>query len=93
MSRVSRLGVHHLEDSGPHYALTLAPRWRQAFLSRLERVRELGFDDRFIRMWHFDLAACEAYFATRRLGDLQLVLTRPGNPTLGGLPGHRSVAA
>lgn len=92
MSRVSRLGVHHLEDIGPHYALTLA-RWRQAFLSRLERVRELGFDDRFIRMWHFYLAACEAYFATRRLGDLQLVLTRPGNSSLRGLPAQRSVAA
>ena len=58
-----------------------------------EAGRELGFDDRFIRLWHFYLAACEAYFATRRLGDLQLVLTPPGNSSLRGLPVQRSVAA
>jgi cyclopropane-fatty-acyl-phospholipid synthase len=92
MSRTSRLGVHHLEDIGPHYALTLA-RWRQAFLSRLDRVRALGFDERFVRMWDFYLAACEALFATRRLGDLQLVLTRPGNSRLRGVAARRSAAA
>ena len=92
MSRVSCLGVHDLEDIGPHYAPTLA-RWRQAFLSKLDRVRALGFDDRFIRMWDYYLAACEAYFATRRVGDLQLVLTRPGNSSLRGVPARRAVAA
>jgi cyclopropane-fatty-acyl-phospholipid synthase len=92
MSRVSRLGVHHLEDIGPHYALTLA-RWRQAFLANRGRARALGFDDRFVRMWDYYLAACQAYFATRRLGDLQLVLTRPGNARLRGVPQRRMVAA
>ena len=92
MSRVSRLGVHHLEDIGPHYALTLA-HWRRAFLSKLDRVRALGFDDRFIRMWDYYLAACEAYFATRRLGDLQLVLTRPESSSIAGLPVRRPAAA
>ena len=92
MSRVSRLGVHHLEDIGPHYALTLA-RWHGAFRSRLDEVRALGFDDRFIRMWDYYLAACQAYFATRRLGDLQLVLTRPGNFHIRDLPTRRAAAA
>jgi cyclopropane-fatty-acyl-phospholipid synthase len=92
MSRASRLGVHQLEDVGSHYALTLA-RWREAFLSDLGRVRGLGFDERFIRMWDFYLAACQALFATRQLGDLQLVLTRPGNPALADIPASRSLAA
>jgi cyclopropane-fatty-acyl-phospholipid synthase len=92
MSRASRLGVHHLEDIGSHYALTLA-RWREAFLAKRDAVRALGFDERFVRMWDFYLAACQAYFATRRLGDLQLVLTRPGNSRLQGVPGRRSAAA
>jgi cyclopropane-fatty-acyl-phospholipid synthase len=92
MSGASRLGVHHLEDIGPHYALTLA-RWRRAFLVNVERVKALGFDDRFIRMWDYYLAACEAFFATRRLGDLQLVLTRPGNRRLRGVPARRRQAA
>jgi cyclopropane-fatty-acyl-phospholipid synthase len=92
MSRVSRLGVHHLEDVGPHYALTLS-RWREAFLGNRGRVRALGFDERFVRMWDYYLAACQAYFATRRLGDLQLVLTRPGNSRLEGVPTRRAAAA
>ena len=85
MSRVSRLGVHHLEDIGDHYALTLA-RWREAYLSKLDQVRGLGFDERFIRMWDYYLAACQAYFATRRLGDLQLVLPAPATRGSRGFP-------
>ncbi len=85
MIRSSRLNLHQLEDIGVHYALTLE-RWREQFLRRLPEVRALGFDERFIRTWDFYLAACQAYFATRRLGDLQLVLTRPGNVALAGIP-------
>jgi cyclopropane-fatty-acyl-phospholipid synthase len=92
MIRGSRLNVHQLEDIGPHYALTLA-RWREAFLRRVDAVRALGFDERFVRTWDFYLAVCQAWFATRRLGDLQLVLTRPGNAALAGVPAHRTVAA
>lgn len=92
MSRASRLGVHHLEDIGAHYALSLA-RWRTAFLSKLDQVRALGFGERFVRMWDFYLAVCQAHFATRRLGDLQLALTRPGNPRIGAIAPQRSAAA
>jgi len=91
MIRTSTLGVHHLEDIGVHYALTLR-RWREAFLSRLAEVRALGFDERFIRTWHYYLAVCEAQFATRRLGDLQVVLTRPGNPALAAVPTRQANA-
>ena len=92
MIRASRLNVHHLEDIGPHYALTLA-RWREAFLRRADAVAALGFDERFVRTWDFYLAVCQAWFATRRLGDLQIVLTRPGNSALAGVPVRRTVAA
>jgi cyclopropane-fatty-acyl-phospholipid synthase len=85
MIEESRLNVHHLEDIGMHYALTLAL-WRRAFLANLARVRSLGFDERFIRTWDFYLASCQALFETRRIGDLQVVLTRPGNEALGGVP-------
>jgi len=92
MIATSRLGVHHLEDIAPHYALTLA-RWRRSFLANAEGVRALGFDGRFVRTWDYYLAACEACFATRRLGNLQLVLTRPGNRRLPGVPARRCRAA
>jgi cyclopropane-fatty-acyl-phospholipid synthase len=77
MSATSPLGVYHLEDIGEHYATTIE-RWRTAFKSQLPRVRALGFDERFIRMWEFYLAACQARFATRTQHALQLVLARPG---------------
>jgi cyclopropane-fatty-acyl-phospholipid synthase len=92
MARSSSLGVHHLEDIGLHYAETLA-RWRRSFLAERSRVLALGFEKRFVRMWDYYLAVCEAAFATRTLGDLQLVLTRPGNMRLPGIPAQRSVAA
>jgi len=43
----------------------------------LPEVRQLGFDDRFIRMWEFYLASCEAGFSVRNIGDLQMVLAKP----------------
>ena len=87
----SRLLIHHLEDVGAHYAETLR-RWRAAFLANLPRVRELGYDERFVRLWDFYLSYCEGGFATRHLGDVQLVLTRSGNRALGPIPGTSDVA-
>lgn len=83
----SRLLVHDLEDVGAHYAETLR-RWRTAFLASLPRVKELGYDERFVRLWDFYLAYCEGGFATRHLGDVQVVLTRSGNRALGPIPGY-----
>ena len=92
MAHSSRLIVNHLEDIGLHYAETLR-RWRGAFLAHLDRVRELGFDERFVRTWDYYLSVCEASFATRSLQNLQLVLTRPMNRSLPGLPADRRAAA
>jgi cyclopropane-fatty-acyl-phospholipid synthase len=73
----SDLRVVHLEDIGLHYATTLAA-WRRNFHANLDRVRALGYPDTFIRMWEFYLCYCEAGFAERALGDVQMVLTREG---------------
>jgi cyclopropane-fatty-acyl-phospholipid synthase len=73
----SDLRLVHLEDIGPHYATTLAA-WRRNFHANLERVRALGYPDTFVRLWEFYLCYCEAGFAERALGDVQMVLTREG---------------
>ncbi len=73
--RRTRLGVVHLEEIGQHYARTLL-HWRAAFLENQPAVRALGFDDRFVRMWEYYLASCEAMFRTRMLWNYQLVLGR-----------------
>ena len=46
---------------GIDYAETCR-RWREAFLDQREAVLQLGFDERFIRIWEFYLAYCEAGF-------------------------------
>ncbi|MDX9733483.1 MAG: cyclopropane-fatty-acyl-phospholipid synthase family protein [Thermoanaerobaculia bacterium] len=91
VSARSRLLVHHLEDVGAHYAETLR-RWREAFLANRPRVRQLGYDERFTRLWDFYLAYCEGGFAERHIGDVQVVLTRSGNHALGPAPGYRGEA-
>jgi cyclopropane-fatty-acyl-phospholipid synthase len=70
--------LHGLEDMGRDYARTLR-HWRDAFDARLDRVRALGFDDRFIRKWHYYLGYCEAAFALRNISVVQTVHTRPNN--------------
>ena len=47
---------------GDHYAETLR-RWDAAFLAQRDAVLALGFDDTFLRMWHFYLAYSQAGFA------------------------------
>jgi cyclopropane-fatty-acyl-phospholipid synthase len=49
---------------GQDYAETLR-RWRAAFRRRTPQIQALGYDERFIRMWDFYLAYCEAGFQTR----------------------------
>ncbi len=67
----------HCEDFGPHYATTLA-KWRERFWKNIESIRELGFDERFIRTWHYYLCYCEAGFREHQIGVAQLLLTKPG---------------
>jgi len=61
---------------GADYAETLR-RWRIDFLARDSEVRKLGFDTRFMRIWEFYLAYCEAAFATGNTDVVQFTLARP----------------
>ncbi|NDV98355.1 cyclopropane-fatty-acyl-phospholipid synthase family protein [Salipiger sp. PrR002] len=54
-----------------HYGPTLN-HWRRRFEAALPKVRELGYDERFIRMWRFYLAVCEAAFEETRQGVFHL---------------------
>jgi cyclopropane-fatty-acyl-phospholipid synthase len=77
LKRHTDMRIDWLRDIGLHYVKTLRC-WRERFMSRVPEVHRLGFDDRFVRMWEFYLACCEAGFAVRHLGDLQMVLVKPG---------------
>ena len=62
-------------DFGLDYAETLR-RWRESFLGQEQRVRRLGFDARFMHIWEFYLAYCEAAFATGNTSVMQFTLQR-----------------
>ena len=61
---------------GPDYAETLR-RWRAEFLKADPQVRKLGFDQRFMHIWEFYLAYCEAAFDTGNTNVMQFTLRRP----------------
>jgi cyclopropane-fatty-acyl-phospholipid synthase len=77
LTRATDLKIFNLEDIGPHYARTLRE-WRRNFFDHLPKVRALGYPDSFVRLWEFYLCYCEGGYAERQLGDVQLLLTKPG---------------
>lgn len=76
MSRSSDLRLFHLEDITPHYATTLRM-WRKRFFDNLDHVRELGFEDAFIRMWDYYLSYCEGGFLEGYIGSVQMLFSKP----------------
>ena len=61
---------------GLDYAETLR-RWRHQFMADKTQVLQLGFDERFIRIWEFYLAYCEAAFEQHNTDVLQFTLLKP----------------
>ncbi|HSC66516.1 MAG TPA: cyclopropane-fatty-acyl-phospholipid synthase family protein [Cellvibrio sp.] len=74
--RKTDMAIVGIEEIGDQYARTLK-HWREAFMSQLEQVRALGFDDRFIRLWEFYLSYCEGGFMERSIGTAQVLLAKP----------------
>ena len=61
---------------GESYSLTLR-RWRETFTARWDEVRQLGFDDRFRRMWDFYLTSCAGAFHGGNCNVTQITFSRP----------------
>jgi cyclopropane-fatty-acyl-phospholipid synthase len=76
LTSATDMRVIHLEDIGPHYALTLR-RWHERFLERLDEIRQLEYSEEFVRMWQFYLSYCESAFIERATGTVQMLLMRP----------------
>ena len=78
LSRAGGFVLNHVEDFGHDYARTLRT-WRENFHRQLDAVRSLGFDERFIRKWHYYLSYCEAAFALRNISVVHTLHTRSNN--------------
>jgi cyclopropane-fatty-acyl-phospholipid synthase len=76
VARVTDFRLLDLEDITDHYATTLE-RWRERFLEAGERLSELGYDERFRRLWELYLSYCEGGFRERRIQDVQLLFAKP----------------
>lgn len=76
VARSTDLRFVHAEDLAPHYAETLR-RWRSAFHARANEVRDLGYSESFLRLWHYYLCYCEAAFEERYIGVLQVQFDKP----------------
>jgi cyclopropane-fatty-acyl-phospholipid synthase len=74
-TRDTGLLIEQVTDIAADYVLTLRA-WRTGFMDRIDRVRAMGFDERFVRMWEYYLALSEAGFATGISQDLQIVFTK-----------------
>jgi cyclopropane-fatty-acyl-phospholipid synthase len=58
---------------GQDYAKTLEL-WLEEFENQLSTIKTIGFDEPFIRLWRFYLAACIAGFKTQRTDVMQVEL-------------------
>ncbi|MEL6449923.1 MAG: cyclopropane-fatty-acyl-phospholipid synthase family protein [Pseudomonadota bacterium] len=71
------LGVERSIEFGPSYNISLR-RWHETFNEKWDQIAELGFDDRFRRMWNFYLTSCAATFDSANCDVTQITITRPG---------------
>ena len=78
--RVTDLQLIDTLDMTHDYALTVAA-WRQRFNAARGRIRELGYDEDFLRLWDWYFAYCEGGFRERAIATAQFVFARPAYRT------------
>jgi cyclopropane-fatty-acyl-phospholipid synthase len=66
----------HLEDITQRYPETLR-RWGEKFAQSGDRAAQMGFDQRFRRLWELYFAWCEGGFRERRITAVQALLAKP----------------
>ena len=76
-AHAERAGLKVIDELafGLDYAETLR-RWRHQFMTDKAQVLQLGFDERFIRIWEFYLAYCEAAFEQHNTDVMQFTLVK-----------------
>jgi cyclopropane-fatty-acyl-phospholipid synthase len=75
----------HQEDLAPHYARTLAE-WNKRLGENQEALKQAGYEERLLRLWHFYLSSCEAGFTERTTGLVQMLMMKPAARPVPYLP-------
>jgi len=68
------LQMESTQEIGLGYARTLND-WGSAFEEKLPEVKQLGFDEEFIRTWRYYLAYCEGAFLAKAIDTSQIVFS------------------
>jgi len=68
------------DDIGLHYAVTLRL-WRDRMMARAGQILAMGYSRKFLRMFEFYFAYCEAAFANKLIYDLQMTWTKTSDDT------------
>lgn len=71
------LGVERSIEFGQSYNISLR-RWHETFNQKWDQIADMGFDDRFRRMWNFYLTSCAATFESANCDVTQITIKRPG---------------
>lgn len=78
VSKHTGLEIIDVRSIGKHYANTLR-HWRNNFWTNKEKIKSLGYQKDFIRIWHYYFCYCEAGFEEKYLDNFQILL-RKTNP-------------
>jgi cyclopropane-fatty-acyl-phospholipid synthase len=92
VARDTHMRMVGLQDLTSSYVRTLRA-WRANFEAHAQRLEELGYDQRFRRLWRLYLAYCEAGFAERRIADVQVLLAKPQSRRLASSSESRAMSA
>ena len=77
-SEVERAGLKVVKsiEFGESYSQTLR-RWHDTFNSKWDEISQMGFDDRFRRMWNFYLTSCASTFHYGNCDVTQITIEKP----------------
>lgn len=78
VSEKTDMAVRGLEDFGLDYARTLKD-WHDRFIANLKKIEQMGYDERFKRLWKYYFCYCEGGFRERAISVVQLTATRPNH--------------
>lgn len=70
------LAIERSIEFGQSYNISLR-RWHETFNAKWDQISEMGFDERFRRMWNFYLTSCAAAFESTNCDVTQITIKRP----------------
>ena len=76
LTRATDMSIYDIDDIGLHYAWTLRD-WRERFFKYENKIKKLGYDESFMRLWEFYLCYCEGGFMERSISTVQAVISKP----------------